>query len=263
MMALHEKLNTSKFHQSSFERYHLQAEITKVCYEIKETILGDPNFNNINIEKILNIDSIEKLSKKVDINKVYSSDNLYVTSNPETVYLSVVDRDLNAVSFINSICHGFGSCITSNKTGILFQNRGVNFRLEENHPNVIEGGKRPLHTIIPGLVTDKEDKTILSYGVMGGQYQPIGQSHVLQNIIDYDLSIQEAIDLPRAFALDNKLKVEMSIENNIIERLRSIGHNIEITKKAIGGGQCIKIDRDNGVLIGGSDPRKDGMAIGY
>ena len=102
-----------------------------------------------------------------------------------------------------------------------------------------------------------------SYGVMGGQYQPIGQSHVLQNIFDYNLSIQEALDLPRAFALNDQLKLEKSLNNKIVDKLNSAGHNISIVDQAIGGGQCIKIDRKNGLLIGGSDPRKDGMAIGY
>ena len=263
MMALHEKLETSRYDQSSFERYHLQAEITKVCFEVKETLLGDPEFNDINLEELLNVNFLDKLCKKIEINRVYNSKKLFVTSNPETVYLTVVDKDLNAVSFINSICHSFGSCITSNNSGILFQNRGVNFRLEKNHPNVIEGGKRPLHTIIPGLVSNTDDETILSYGVMGGQYQPVGQSHVLQNIIDYNLSIQEALDLPRAFALDNILKVEKSLDNDIIKKLDSVGHKIAIENHAIGGGQCIKIDRDKGNLIAGSDPRKDGMAIGF
>ena len=106
-------------------------------------------------------------------------------------------------------------------------------------------------------------ETILSYGVMGGQYQPIGQSHVLQNIIDYNMSIQEALDLPRAFALDGELKVEKSLDPKIVESLKSIGHKVVTMKNAIGGGQCIKIDRKNGILIGGSDSRKDGMAIGY
>ncbi len=263
MMALNEKLNTSQFSETSFERYHLQAEITKVCYEIKETKLGDPNFNNVNIEDILNDQFLNKLCLKIDKNNVYNSKKAYVTSNPETVYLTVVDKDLNAVSFINSICHGFGSCITSNNTGILFQNRGVNFRLEKDHPNVIAGNKRPLHTIIPGLVTNNKNETILSYGVMGGQYQPIGQSHVLQNIIDYNLSIQEALDLPRAFALNGELKVEKSLNVEIKKELKKIGHNVITVDNAIGGGQCIKIDRKEGILIGGSDPRKDGMAIGY
>ncbi len=263
MMALNEKLNIKKYNPLSFERYHLQAEITKVCYEFKETKLGDPNFNKINIEEILTDSFLDNLMSKIKMNEVYNSKKSYVTSNPETVYLTVVDRDLNAVSFINSICHSFGSGITTSNTGILFQNRGVNFRLEKDHPNVIEGNKRPLHTIIPGLVTNQNNETLLTFGVMGGQYQPIGQTHVLQNILDYNLSIQEAIDSPRAFALDGNLKVEKSLDNEVVDELKNTGHKIIIENNSIGGGQCIKIDRNEGTLIGGSDTRKDGMAIGY
>ena len=263
MMAINDKLNTSQYYPSSFERYHLQAEITKVCYEVKETLLGDPKYNTINLEEILKASFIEQLCKKIKLNKIYTSKKAYVTSNPETVYLSVVDKDLNAVSFINSICHVFGSGISAPKSGILFQNRGVNFRLEKNHPNSIEGNKRPLHTIIPGLVTNKKNETILSYGVMGGQYQPVGQTHVLQNIFDYNFTIQESLDFARTFALDGLLKIEKSLDNQIAEKLKSIGHNLSIVPDGIGGGQCIKIDRKEGVLIGGSDPRKDGMAIGF
>ena len=263
MMAINEKLKISHFNPSSFERYHLQAEITKVCYEIKETKLGDPNYNSINLDEILNESFVEKLCNKVEMDKVYTSKKAYVTSNPETVYLTVVDKDLNSVSFINSICHVFGSGISTKESGILFQNRGVNFRLEKNHPNVIAGNKRPLHTIIPGLVTNKDNETILTYGVMGGQFQPVGQTHVLQNILDYNFSIQESLDLSRTFALDGLLKVEKSLDNQIVKKLKEVGHNISIVPDGIGGGQCIKIDRKEGVLIGGSDPRKDGMAIGY
>ena len=263
MMAMSQKLNVSKYKSDSFERYHLQAEITKVCYEIKETNLGDPKYSNIDIEELLTDNFISNLCSKIDLDKVYFSEKAFVTSNPETVYLTVVDRDLNAVSFINSICHGFGSGITSLNSGVLFQNRGVNFRLERGHPNVIEGNKRPLHTIIPGLVTNKNDETILSYGVMGGQYQPIGQTHVLQNILDYNLSLQESIDFPRTFALNDILKIEKSLSTSVIKKLKNVGHKTSMVTNAIGGGQCIKIDRDEGVLIAGSDPRKDGMAIGF
>ncbi len=263
MMAMIEKLNIKKYDHSSFERYHLQAEISKICFEIKETIFGDPNFNNINIKDFLSKEKINSLCSKIKKNKIYLSKKGYVTSHPETIYLSVVDKDLNSVSFINSICHGFGSGITSNKTGILFQNRGVNFRLEDDHPNSIDSQKRPLHTIIPGLITNKNDEALYSYGVMGGQYQPIGQAHLIQNIIDFNLSIQESLDFPRAFALNGLLNVEKSLDKKIVKKLKNIGHKIKINENSIGGGQCIKIDRKNGVLIGGSDPRKDGMAIGY
>ena len=103
----------------------------------------------------------------------------------------------------------------------------------------------------------------MSYGVMGGQYQPIGQAHVLQNIYDFGMNLQEAIDAPRAFALNGKLKVENSFSQNSVQNLLELGHDIEIVEEGIGGGQGIMIDRKEGVLIGGSDPRKDGQAIGY
>ena len=146
---------------------------------------------------------------------------------------------------------------------MLFQNRGVNFRLEEGHPNCIDSHKRPLHTIIPGILTNKKNQTVLSYGVMGGQYQPIGQAHVLQNIYEFGMSIQEAINTQRAFSLNGKLKIEKSFSESLIKDLSSLGHHIQIEEDSIGGGQGIVINRKEGVLIGGSDPRKDGLAIGY
>ena len=263
MMKLLEKFNWDNIDYIDPIRFHIQAEIAKVCFEIKETILGDPQFNTVDIEYIMSNDFIDNLFKKINLDNVYYSDNLFVTSHPETVYLTVVDDNLNAVSFINSICHGFGSGICSENSGILFQNRGVNFRLEENHPNCIDSNKRPLHTIIPSLLTNNNEETIMSYGVMGGQYQPIGQAHVLQNTYDFGMSIQEAIDAPRAFALNNKLKIENSFPKSSIENLSNLGHDIEVVDEGIGGGQGIMIDRKEGVLIGGSDPRKDGLAIGY
>lgn len=263
MMKLLEKFNWDNLNYIDPMRFHIQAEVTKICFEIKETILGDPKFNDFDIEYLLSNEFTDNIFKKINLDKVYYSDKLFVTSHPETVYLTVVDDKLNAVSFINSICHGFGSGICSENSGILFQNRGVNFRLEENHPNCIESNKRPLHTIIPGLLTDNSDETIMSYGVMGGQYQPVGQAHVLQNIFDFGMSMQEAIDAPRAFALNGKLKIENSCSKTSIQNLSDIGHKINVVDEGIGGGQGIIIDRKEGVLIGGSDPRKDGLAIGY
>jgi len=263
MMKLLDKFNWKKINYFDSMRFHIQAEVTKICFEIKETILGDPNFTNIDINNLMRKESINNLLNKIDLDKVYKAKETYVTSHPETVYLTVVDDNLNAVSFINSICHAFGSGICSENSGVLFQNRGVNFRLEKGHPNCIDSNKRPLHTIIPGLLTNQNDETTLSFGVMGGQYQPIGQSHVLQNIYEFGMSIQEAIDAKRGFALDGKLKIENSFSKNVIKHLAFLGHEIEISENGIGGGQGIMIDRKEGVLIGGSDPRKDGLAIGY
>ena len=263
MMKLLERFNFESMDATSYNRYHIQAEITKICFELKETQFGDPKFKKIDFDDFFSDSFINKLFKKIKINNVYNSKKAYVTSHPETIYLTVVDKDLNTVSFINSICHAFGSSITSKNSGVLLQNRGVNFRLEENHPNVIDGNKRPLHTIIPGILTNNQNKPILSFGVMGGQYQPIGQAHLLQNIFDFNMSIQEAIDFPRAFALNGKLKLEKSISLQTSDKLKKIGYDIEYEQDSIGGGQAIYIDRKKGLLIAGSDSRKDGSAIGY
>jgi len=263
MMAILEKFNFKNINPLSVERFHLQAEATKIAYEQREDNIGDPNFNNFQYKKLLDPEHINKLANLISMDKIYKPKNHTITAHPNTIYLTVVDKDQNAVSFINSICFAFGSGITSSKTGILLQNRGVNFRLERNHPNMIDGQKRPLHTIIPGLITDQNDNPILSYGVMGGQYQPVGHCHVLQNIFDFGLNIQEAIDFPRAFVLENKYKLEKSITKEIYNNLNAKGHNVEFSDETIGGGQAIYIDRKKGTLISGSDPRKDGCAIGF
>ena len=244
-------------------RFHIQAEVTKVCFEIKESMIGDPNFSKINFNELISENSINKMFNKINLDRAYDAKEAYVTSHPETVYLTIVDKDLNSVSFINSICHAFGSGICSENTGVLFQNRGVNFRLQKDHPNCIDSNKRPLHTIIPGLLTNEKNQTVMSYGVMGGQYQPIGQAHVLQNIFEFGMNIQESIDTQRAFALNGKLKIEKSFSKTLINELSNLGHDIQVVEDGIGGGQGIIINRKDGILIGGSDPRKDGLAIGY
>ena len=263
MMAILEKFNFQNIDPLSIERFHLQAEVSKIAYELREANIGDPNYIDFNYKKLIEKENIDKLTDLISMNAVYKPKNHTITSHPNTIYLTIADKDQNTVSFINSICFAFRSGITTNKTGILLQNRGVNFRLERGHPNMIEGGKRPLHTIIPGLVTDKENNSLLSYGVMGGQYQPIGHTHVLQNIFDFDLSIQESIDFPRGFILENNYKLEKSVPRKIFDGLKKIGHNVNYTNETHGGGQAIFIDRKKGVFIGGSDSRKDGCAIGY
>ena len=263
MMAILEKFNLKDINPLSIERFHLQAEATKIAYEQREGNIGDPNFNNFDYKKLLDPQHINSLANKISMEKIYKPKNSIITAHPNTVYLTVVDKNQNAVSFINSICFAFGSGITSTKTGILLQNRGVNFRLDRGHPNMIEGQKRPLHTIIPGLVTDKKGDAILSYGVMGGQYQPVGHSHVLQNIFDFGLNIQEAIDFPRAFILENTYQLEKTINKDIYNGLIKKGHKVEYSDETIGGGQAIFIDKKKGTLIAGSDSRKDGCAIGY
>ena len=263
MMKLLEKLEINKFSYNSVERFHLEAEVTKQAYKVKEENLADPNFVNVNLDKIISDEFINNIYKSISLNKCSDIGDLNIPNHPETVYLSVVDKDLNTVSMINSVCYAFGSGITTDKTGIILHNRGTNFRVEEGHPNCIEGLKRPLHTIIPGMVLDHNGLSSLSYGVMGGQYQPVGQVHVLNNILDFEMSPQQAITFPRAFHFNNVYKLEKEISKEIKDGLSTIGHNAVHIDETHGGGQAIQIDRLKGNLIGGSDPRKDGYAKGY
>jgi len=263
MMKLLEKLKIENYKFNSVERFHLEAEVTKQAYKIKEENFGDPDFVKLNLDKILSEDFIDDIYKNISINTCADVGDLNIPSHPETVYLTIVDEDLNTVSIINSVCYAFGSGITTEKTGIIMHNRGTNFRIEEGHPNCIQGLKRPLHTIIPGMVLDKNGDQTLSYGVMGGQYQPVGQVHVLNSILDYNLSPQQAISFPRAFHFNNIYKLEKSVPSEIMEGLKKIGHESQYIDDTHGGGQAISIDRKKGNLIGGSDPRKDGYAKGY
>jgi gamma-glutamyltranspeptidase/glutathione hydrolase len=180
----------------------------------------------------------------------------------DTVYLCTVDRDRNAVSFINSLYDSFGSGILCPETGVVFQNRGSCFRVEPGHPNCIAPNKRPLHTIMPGMVT-QGGRALMPYGVMGGDYQPYGHTHFLTNHIDFGLDLQAALDLPRVFAMGGLVEAERSLPAETLRGLKALGHPVAVVEKAMGGGQAIRIDHAGGVLSAGSDPRKDGCALGY
>jgi gamma-glutamyltranspeptidase/glutathione hydrolase len=181
----------------------------------------------------------------------------------DTIYLSCVDRDGMAVSLINSIFKGFGSGIVTDKTGIILQNRGAGFRVLPGHPNTIEGGKRPLHTIIPAMAM-QGDKPRYCFGVMGGQYQPVGHTHVITNMIDFGMDPQQALDSARVFWSEKDvIEIEPTLGQGVYDGLAAKGHPVAWTKSPLGGGQIIEIDDAEGVLIAGSDPRKDGCAMGY
>ena len=144
----------------------------------------------------------------------------------------------------------------------MLQNRGAGFVVERGHPNCIAPNKRPMHTIIPAMLT-KDGEAVMPFGVMGGHFQPMGQTWFLSNLLEYGLDIQEALDLPRLFPFGGKLEVERGIPQSTIDILAGLGHQIAAVERPHGGGQAIWIDRARGVLAGGSEPRKDGMALGY
>jgi gamma-glutamyltranspeptidase/glutathione hydrolase len=183
-------------------------------------------------------------------------------STSETVYMTVVDRDLNTVSFINSIFDSFGSGILCPDTGVLFQNRGNAFTLDPAHPNALAPGKRPMHTIMPGMATEG-DRVRLSFGVMGGDYQPFGHARIVSNLVDYGMDLQAAIDMPRLMANGTEVEVERSMPSATLLGLADKGHRLRLSQDPLGGCQSILIDHERGVLSGGSDARKDGHAAGF
>jgi gamma-glutamyltranspeptidase / glutathione hydrolase len=180
----------------------------------------------------------------------------------DTVYLTVVDRDRNVVSLINSIFHAFGSALVAGDTGVLLHNRGSAFSLDEKHPNRLEGRKRPLHTIIPGMLF-QDGRPVMSFGVMGGTMQPQGHVQVVLNMLEFGMNIQEAGDAARFRHEPAGVDLESRIPEAVKADLAARGHKLSYSEDMWGGYQAIWIDWKNDVLLGGSDPRKDGMAVGW
>ncbi len=262
MLNILSRFDLKKFPAMSVERFHLEAEAARIAYMMREQHVGDPAYVNVDVARILTPEFAEEYGGKIRMDRMLDLPNVTPPMNPSTVYITVVDRDRNVCSFINSIAHSFGSAIVSNKTGILLQNRAGGFRVQPGHPNCIAPGKRPLHTIIPSLVT-KNGRAQMPFGVMGGQYQPVGQVHVLTNMLDYGCDVQEAIDMPRGLHYEGVYQLEDGVPAAIVEGLQKLGHKTTSVVGPLGGGQAIWIDWDKGTLTAGSDPRKDGCALGY
>jgi gamma-glutamyltranspeptidase/glutathione hydrolase len=248
----------------SVDRVHCAIEAARIGYRDRDALVSDPAQVAVAVERLLSAAYAEEMRAAIHPDRAMT--DLPRSQEPvyaDTVYLSVVDRDQNAVSFINSVFHSFGSGYVSPRTGVVLQNRGESFNTDPGHPNCIAPRKRPMHTIIPGMVV-KDGRAVMPFGVMGGQYQAIGHAWFLTNVFDFGLDLQEALDLPRVFARpDGPVDVEGTMPAAVTDGLRARGHRLARASKPIGGGQAIWIDWDQGVLTGASEPRKDGCALGY
>jgi gamma-glutamyltranspeptidase/glutathione hydrolase len=188
--------------------------------------------------------------------------------------MTVADGAGNAISLIQSNFHSFGSGHVAGDLGFVLQNRGCLFALDPTHANHLEPRKRPFHTIIPGFVT-QDDKPWLSFGLMGGDMQAQGHAQVLVNLIDHGMDVQAACDAPRFYHFGSSdptgsvakdggsVALESEIGPEVREALEAKGHKIVTDRQGFGGYQAIRIDLETGVLIGGSESRHDGSAIGY
>lgn len=182
--------------------------------------------------------------------------------NADTVLLTTADREGNVVSYINSRFAGFGSGLVAGDTGIALQNRGASFSLDPEHPNHLEPGKRPFHTLVPAVARFDADDWA-AFGVMGGYMQPQGHLQVLSALVDDDLPLQAALDRPRwRYREDGALAVEARIDDAVLSKLVRRGHDVRIQSPVNFGGAQIARNRE-GILSGATDPRKDGLVVGY
>ena len=247
---------------SKTDYIHVFCEATKIGYFLRDEYLADPELNKLSVDYFLNSNLLDQYASTIDMKKakIYSLSDF--PDHPDTIYLTVRDKNGMTISFINSLFDAFGSGITAPKSGILFHCRGRAFNTIEDHPNELNPNKRPVHTIIPAMIS-KNNKLIGSFGVMGGQYQAAGHAYVLSQMIDFGLNPQLALNYPRIFPNNNVLDVEDDFDLSLINELKSKGHQINYPVPPIGGGQMILIDEEKDMLIGASDWRKDGLAIGY
>jgi len=263
MLDILEGFELGKLDPLGIERLHLHAEAAKMAYALRDALVADTKHAEVPVAQLLDKAYAAKLRARIARDKVMAPLTPdYYPKHANTVYLTAVDQDRNVCSFINSTFSNFGTGIVAPKSGIALQNRGSGFTVEPGHPNCVAPLKRPMHTIIPGLVK-QDGRVALSYGVMGAHYQPFGHVWVLTNMFDFGMDPQEAIDLPRCFHYQGDYGLERGIPEAAAKGLAALGHKVSRSATPWGGSQAIAIDWQRGTLTAGSDPRKDGCALGF
>jgi gamma-glutamyltranspeptidase/glutathione hydrolase len=247
---------------NSVEYLHHLVESKKLAFADRDYYITDPDFGKIPLDRLLSKEYAAERRKLIDPNKAHEEYPHGESGRSDTIYLTVVDKDHNAVSFINSLYSEFGSGIVAGDTGICLQNRGASFKLDAVSNNRIEPHKRPMHTIIPALVM-RNGKPYFSFGVMGGDNQAQAQVQVFLNLVEFGMNVQEAGEAARFRATGGQLGLESGIGPEVRRLLTLMGHHIVVMNDSFGGYQGILIDPVTGVLMGGSDPRKDGCAMGW
>lgn len=255
---------------------HLFIEAKKLAFADRAKFYADPAFGQLPTKQLISKQYAARRQKLIDMKKAAAN---VPAGDPQlakgdTVYLTVVDKDRNCCSMIQSIYYGFGSKVVPGNVGFAMQNRGALFALDDEHFNRLEPHKRPFHTIIPAMVT-KGGRPWLCFGVMGGDMQPQGHVQVLVNLIDFGMNVQQAGDAARVRHDGSAtptgqpahgvgiVAAESGISEDAVANLVRRGHRVARTRSGLGGYQGILIDWENGVLHGATEPRKDGAAVGY
>ncbi len=262
MMGILERFDHSGLDPLGAPRLHLQMEAARAAYGVRDEALGDPAAMSVPTEALFADGLIDRLAGRIDPARRNPDLGSPEPVGSDTVYLSVVDGEGMVVSLIASLYHWFGSGVVSAKTGVTLHSRGACFNLIDGHVNCYGPGKRSLHTLIPALAR-RDGRITAGFGVMGAHYQVTGHAHVIGNIVDFGMDPQAAIDCPRIFFDgDGKLVAETGIDAAVADGLTALGHEVVYGRLPWGGGQMVWIDHQRGCLIGASDPRKDGCALG-
>jgi gamma-glutamyltranspeptidase/glutathione hydrolase len=252
----------SQMTHNSPEYLHLLIEATKAALSDARDQIGDPT-KSIKLDKLLAKDHAEEWRSRITSGKARPINQSVEKVSGDTVYVAVVDEKRNVVSMISSLFKLFGSGVTVPGTGVVLQNRGSGFTLEPDHPNSLAPGKRPYHTIMPGVIM-RDGQPWVCLGVVGGMMQAQGHLQLICNLIDFEMDPQSALDAPRFRVLeDGLLALEDSLPEDARAKLELCGHKIKsvLHEEGFGGGQVILLSQ--GMLYGGSDPRKDGCALGF
>ena len=206
------------------DRFHLMLEAARMAYAVRDTHIAEPSFMRVPVPALLDKAFAKTLAARIDPKRRVQLPSA-PTPGSDTVYLTVVDRDRMAVSFINSLYSAFGVGICTEQTGIMLNNRGACFVLDPEHPNAFGPNKRPMHTIIPALAM-RDNRCDMSFGVMGAHYQPMGHTQMVLNLVDYGMDVQSAIDAPRAFFEGDLTLVERGMPAATVEGLKARGHQV-------------------------------------
>jgi gamma-glutamyltranspeptidase/glutathione hydrolase len=260
---------------NSAEHLHLFLEAKKLAFEDRAVYYADMDFAQVPLEELISKEYARERVRLIDPRRAAQTVAPgRLRSDADTTYLTAADQDGNMISLIQSIYWGWGSRYVPDGLGFCLQNRGQLFSLDPNHLNRLEPHKRPFHTIIPAFVT-KSGQPVFSFGVMGGDFQPQGQSQVLMNLIDFGMSVQQAGEQPRVCHFESstptgqkmtgsgRIGLERHFPRVVRTRLAEMGHRINAGVGVYGGYQGIWRDENPRRYFGGSDPRKDGCAIGY
>ena len=277
MLNILEGYDFSKIKVGSAEHIHLFTEAKKLVFEDRAKYYADMDFAKIPVKSLISKEYAAERRKLINPNRASKH---FDAGNPalkdgDTIYLTVADKEGNMVSLIQSNYRGFGSGMMPDGLGFMFQDRGEMYSLKEGENNTYAPGKRPFHTIIPAFMT-KDGQPIMSFGVMGGAYQPMGHTQIVMNVVDFGMNVQEAGDFPRINhegsseptgeimePTGGMITLESGYPYEIIRELLQKGHQVGYLNGIYGGYQCIRYDPIRKVYFGGTESRKDGQAAGY